>query len=208
MSKKLDIDNWNRKEHFLFFNKFDQPYFGVTVDVDCTRAYQLAKALGVSFYSYYLHKILKAVNLVENFKYTITGDEVFISDRVDASTTILRNDKTFGLSYIKFEKDIKDFHRVVCLEIERVKNTTGIFTTGPLTDVIHFSALPWVKFNNISQAHNTSTGDSCPKITVGKLTEVNGAKMMPVHIHVHHGLVDGYHAGIFIDTLQRFLNGE
>lgn len=207
MKQKLDIDSWNRKEHFRFFNSFDQPYFGVTVDLDCTLAYQNAKELQVSFYSYYLHKILTAVNRVDNFKYTITGDEVFISGRVDASTTILRDDKTFGLSYIKFEDDIHDFNKVVTHEIERVKNTTGIFTTGPLTDVIHFSALPWVNFNNISQAHNTRTSDSCPKITVGKLTEVNGIKKMPVHIHVHHGLVDGYHVGLFIDILQHLLNG-
>lgn len=207
MKQKLDVDSWNRKEHFRFFNSFDQPYFGVTIDLDCTLAYQNAKDLGVSFYTYYLHKILAAVNEVENFKYTINGDEVYISDRVDASTTILRDDKTFGLSYIKYEAGIQEFHRVVIREIDRVKNTTGIFTTGPLTDVIHFSALPWVNFNNISQAHNKASGDSCPKITVGKLTELNGVKSMPVHIHVHHGLVDGYHVGVYIDKLQQLLNG-
>ncbi|QKJ31809.1 chloramphenicol acetyltransferase [Mucilaginibacter mali] len=207
MKQKLDVDSWNRKEHFRFFNSFDQPYFGVTVDVDCTRAYQNAKDLDVSFYSYYLHKILAAVNAVESFKYGIDGEDVYISGRVDASTTILRDDKTFGLSYIRYEEDIHDFHQVVIAEIERVKNTTGIFTTGPLTDVIHFSALPWVSFNNISQAHNNKSGDSCPKITVGKLTEANGIKSMPVHIHVHHGLVDGYHVGLYIDKLQQLLDG-
>ena len=38
MKKLIDIDNWKRKEHFLFFSKFEEPFFGVTVKVDCTTA--------------------------------------------------------------------------------------------------------------------------------------------------------------------------
>ena len=47
MKKLIDLDNWNRKEHFLFFSKFDEPFFCVTVKVDCTIAYQKAKEKGV-----------------------------------------------------------------------------------------------------------------------------------------------------------------
>ncbi|TYP97099.1 chloramphenicol acetyltransferase [Sphingobacterium allocomposti] len=31
---------------------------------------------------------------------------------------------------------------------------------------------------------------------------------MPVSIHVHHGLVDGYHVGLFIDRYQELMDGE
>ena len=27
--KKLDLQNWNRKEHYEFFKNFDNPYFGI-----------------------------------------------------------------------------------------------------------------------------------------------------------------------------------
>ncbi|HMX59624.1 MAG TPA: CatA-like O-acetyltransferase [Chitinophagales bacterium] len=50
MKKRIDIDNWNRKEHFLFFSKFEEPFFGVTIKVDCTSAYKKAKEKGVSFF--------------------------------------------------------------------------------------------------------------------------------------------------------------
>ena len=43
MKKILDIENWNRKEHFLFFKNFDDPFFGVTADVDFTDTYRKAK---------------------------------------------------------------------------------------------------------------------------------------------------------------------
>lgn len=40
MARKLDIETWNRKEHFLFFSQMEEPFFGVTIVVDCTKAYE------------------------------------------------------------------------------------------------------------------------------------------------------------------------
>ena len=34
--KYLDINTWNRKQHFEHFSKFVDPYFGVVVDVNVT----------------------------------------------------------------------------------------------------------------------------------------------------------------------------
>ena len=96
MKHKLELDTWNRKEHFAFFKQMEEPFFGVTARIECTQAYAKAKELGVSFFTYYLHKTLLAVNAVENFRYRIIDDEVFVFDRIDASATILRDDKTFG----------------------------------------------------------------------------------------------------------------
>ena len=49
-------------------------------------------------------------------------------------------------------------------------------------------------------------GDSIPEVAVGKLHEENGRMIMSVSIEVNHGLVDGRHIGLFVDTLpSRFL---
>ena len=84
MKQKLDLNSWNRKEHFLFFKQMEEPFYGITTTIDCTQAYANAKALGVSFFSYYLHKTLSAVNAIENFRYRIIEDEVYIFDQIDA----------------------------------------------------------------------------------------------------------------------------
>ena len=34
IEKIIDIATWNRKEHFEHFSAFDDPFFGVTVNVD------------------------------------------------------------------------------------------------------------------------------------------------------------------------------
>ena len=49
--RELDIENWNRKEHFHFFNQFVDPYFAVTVDFDVTEVYKYAQKSTISFCS-------------------------------------------------------------------------------------------------------------------------------------------------------------
>ena len=206
MKQKLDLNSWNRKEHFLFFKQMDEPFYGITTTIDCTQAYTKAKAIGVSFFSYYLHKILSAVNAVENFRYRIIEDEVYVFDVIDASATVMREDKTFGFSYMPFTQDINEFTQIVQTEIERMQNTTGVFTREYPDNLIHFSALPWINFTSLSHARSFTWPDSCPKISIGKLTDENGKKSMPISVHVHHGLADGYHVGLFLEKLQQLMN--
>ncbi len=206
MKQKLDLNSWNRKEHFLFFKQMEEPFYGITTTIDCTQAYANAKALGVSFFSHYLHKTLSAVNAIENFRYRIIEDEVYIFDQIDASATVMREDKTFGFSYMAYAENPIDFAQIVQTEIERIQTTTGIFTREYPENLIHFSALPWINFTSLSHARSFSWPDSCPKISYGKLLDENGKKTMPISIHVHHGLVDGYHVGLFLDRLQQLMN--
>ena len=206
MKQKLNLETWNRKEHFLFFKQMEEPFFGITTTIDCTKAYQKSKELGISFFIYYLYQTLKAVNEVACFRYRIFEDEVYVFERIDASATIMREDKTFGFSYMKFDENFKTFETNALIEIDRIQTTTGLFTTDYPENLIHFSALPWVNFTSLSHARSFTWPDSCPKISFGKMVDDNGKKTMPISIHVHHGLVDGYHVGEFIDIFQNFMN--
>ena len=206
MKQKLDLTTWNRKEHFLFFKQMEEPFYGITTSIDCTKAYSKAKELGVTFFSYYLHKTLSAVNAIENFRYRIIEDEVYVFDVIDASATVMREDTTFGFSYMPFSEEIIGFAKTVQTEIERIQSTTGVFTREYPENLIHFSALPWINFSSLSHARSFTWPDSCPKISYGKLIDENGIKSMPISIHVHHGLVDGYHVGLFLDALQQLMN--
>lgn len=206
MKQQIDIETWARKDHFKFFNTFDEPFFGVTVNVDCTVAYTKAKEQAVSFFLYYLHKALAAANAVEAFRYRIDGDNVYLYDTVHASPTINRPDGTFGFSYVDYHPDFTAFIAEAQKEIDRVQNSTGLVPAISGENVIHFSAIPWVDFTSLSHARSFSFRDSMPKISFGKITEKDGVKTMPVSIHVHHGLMDGYHVGQFVDKFQELLN--
>jgi chloramphenicol O-acetyltransferase type A len=208
MKTLLDLENWNRKEHFEHFSKMEEPFFGVTVEIDCTKAYQTAKNLKTSFFIFYLHKTLVAVNSVENFKYRIAENQIYINDRLDASATIGRKDDTFGVSLMEYNPDYSIFEKNAQAEIDRIQNTTGLFTRSFDDDnLIHFSAIPWLNFTSISHARSYSYPDSCPKISFGKMmTSETGKKTMAMSVHVHHGLIDGLHVGKFAELFQELMN--
>ncbi len=208
MKTLLDLENWNRKEHFLFFKQLDEPFFGITTTIDCTKAYEKAKQLETSFFIYYLHKTSAAANTIEPFRYRIIEDEIYVFDSIDTSATIMREDKTFGFSLIKYSPDFDVFAKNTFEEIERIKITPGLFTREfKSANVIHFSAIPWVNFTSISHARSYTFPDSCPKISFGKMMiDDNGKRTMSMSIHVHHGLMDGYNVGQFVDCFQELMN--
>ena len=208
MKKELNLSTWNRKEHFEFFCKFEEPFFGTTIQLDCTKAHAKSKELGVSFFAYYLHKTLVAVNNIENFRYRIENDTIVVYDRIDGSPTIGRSDGTFGFSLTEFHPDFTVFEKNALEEIERIQNTTGLFTRSFDSDnLIHFSALPWLDFTSLSHARSFTFPDSCPKISFGKMVVQNyGSKRMNMSVHVHHGLMDGLHLGQFVDYFQQIMN--
>ncbi len=206
MKQKLNLETWNRKEHFLFFKQMEEPFFGITTTIDCTKAYEKSKALGVSFFTYYLHKTLVAVNQIESFRYRIVADEIYVFDKINASATILREDNTFGFSLIEFNSDIKQFAEITKTEIARIQTTKGLFTTDFSENLIHFSAMPWINFSSFSHARSYTWPDSCPKISFGKIITENNRKTFAMSVHVHHGLMDGYHLGQFIDLFQELMN--
>ena len=38
MKHLIDLETWPRREHFVFFSAFEEPFFGLTANVDCTSA--------------------------------------------------------------------------------------------------------------------------------------------------------------------------
>ncbi len=205
---RLNMENWNRKEHFDFFSGFDEPFFSVVADVDCTAAYEFAKENELSFFSVYLHRSLLAANQITEFRYRIEEKQVLVYDEVHASPTIGREDGTFGFSLIPFSDNFYTFNESVIAETDAVRQSSGLRLNDQTgrTDVIHYSSLPWIKFTGISHARHFGIKDSCPKISFGKMIEVNGRKQMPVSVAVHHGLADGVHVAAFFELYQQHLD--
>lgn len=206
MKTLIDIDQWKRKEHFCFFSKLDEPFFGITVRIDCTKAYRLAKEKNHSLFLYYLYRALKVANEIENFRYRIIEEKVYLFDQINASPTINRPNGTFGFSYMDYNEDKAIFIKNALKEIKRVKQSNDLLPAISGENVIHFSAIPWLDFTAISHARSFSFPDSCPKISFGKITEENGVRTMPVSVHAHHGLMDGYHVGSFIEKFQELMD--
>ena len=67
-AKYLNIEQWNRKEHFHFFSTMDQPFFGLVAEVECGGAMQNCKRNGATFFIYLALGVwlLQSVKLLTN----------------------------------------------------------------------------------------------------------------------------------------------
>jgi chloramphenicol O-acetyltransferase type A len=205
-SQIVDIDSWNRREHYQFFNQFEEPFFGITTELNCTAAYQYCKAEQISFFLYYLYQALAAAQKIENFRYRIVDGKVHLFEQINASPTIMRPDGTFGFSYMDYSEDFDTFYANAILVRDTVKVGTGLTPAVSGENVIHFSTLPWIRFSSVSHARSFAFPDSAPKVTFGKLTIIGDQRVIPVSVHAHHGLIDGYHVGLYFDALQERFN--
>ena len=208
--RKIDQENWIRKEHFDFFNSFDEPFFGIVSEVDCTIAYDYSKKNKLSFFSYYLHKSLMAANSIEEFRYRTVNEDVMVFDEIHASPTIARDDGSFGFSFMEYDPDFTNFNVTVLNEIDAVKNSSGLRLNDEASrvNVIHYSSIPWIQFSGLTHARNYKIRDSAPKITFGKMFEKGNSKKMNVAVYVHHGLADASHIALFLERFQNLLNSE
>lgn len=203
IEKIIDLSTWNRKEHFEHFNAFDDPFFGVTVNVECTRSYQEAKSKDVSFFLLILHRIITAAAKVEEFRYRIEGDQVVCYDSLFPEATVARADHTFSFASFEYDPDEMAFIRKAKAEMERLQQTTGLNKEGTFhPNAIHYSAVPWLTFTDMKHPTNMRSGDSVPKISTGRYFKDGERLMLPVSVTCHHGLMDGYHVSKFIEKLS------
>jgi chloramphenicol O-acetyltransferase type A len=203
---KIDLAQWKRKEHYEFFKGFEQPFFGVTVHLNCTEAYHYCKAFHTSFLFYYLYKSLQAANQVREFRYRIEGSEVMEYSNISGSITVFRKDETFGFAYFDYADDFQTFATQAKQQIDQEKLSCGLTIKPDLHSLIHYSVLPGIAFTSFQHAHLLSVGDSVPKIVFGKLRFETGQVLLPVSVHVYHALCDGFHVSQFLESYQKLLN--
>ncbi|MFZ4928383.1 CatA-like O-acetyltransferase [Chryseobacterium sp. Mn2064] len=208
--KIVDLEKWNRKEHFEFFSGMASPYFGFTTEVDCTKAYDVAKKKGYSFFAYYFHKSMVAVNTVDELKLRIVDGQVVQFDTLHAGSTIGRPDGTFGFSFTRFSEDFETFNAALQEEIKGVHETSGLRIRNERLgkDHVRHTTIPWSSFSAILHPTDFNTGESIPKISFGKFNIRDGRKYLPVSIEAHHGLADGIHITQYLEEFQKQLDAE
>ena len=123
MDKVIDIQNWTRKEEYLFFRTFLNPMISVTVEVDCTTAYRKAKERQQPFSLYYMHAAVTAANRIEEFHYRQVGEEVILYERIDLFTPVQNADGSYRSVRLPAIETFEDFLAVArpLIELQSVE---------------------------------------------------------------------------------------
>lgn len=204
--KKIDIDTWGRKDIYRYYQPFEKPRFSMTFHIDVTNFYNEVKKKKVSFYLSFIHFIMEAINESHAFKYRIVNHEVICYNEVHPSfTNIIEQSEQFRIITLNHEKKREDF--LLSVNKKRIEQGTTFMNEKDemRQDLIYISTFPWANFSQITHAEKFNPNDSIPRVVWGKWEERDGKKWMPLNIEVHHGFVDGYHLGMFIQNITEKL---
>lgn len=210
MRKVIDIQNWKRKEEYLFFRTFFNPMISVTVEVDCTMACRRAKELGIPLSLYYMHAAIVAANRIEELRYRQEGDEVVLYDRIDLFTPLQTADGTYRSVRLPATEDLNAFLKMASPLVEAAKRGEGEAhsETRHGRDILLISVNPWYHFTAVQLSIPSEPHQNIPIFTFGKIVERDGRRMMPVAMSVNHGFVSGYQIGQYLKEFQGLLDRE
>jgi chloramphenicol O-acetyltransferase type A len=211
----LDFHQGPRRDAFRHFVAFEQPYFSLCTRMDVAPLKAaLARHPGPGGLSLACHHIALALaNRHEAFRLRLEGQgaqaRVRLHARVDGSATVLRADDSFGFAYLPYLPRFADFRLQGAAAVQAVRDGPPGFHEPPsgLADEdatpMYFTTLPWVHFSSFAHARpGGGVDDSIPRVAFGRIDAEGARQWLPVALDVHHALMDGVHAGRWLQALE------
>ena len=202
--KKIDISTWNRREHFAFFRKVDLPFYNVNTQVDITGLPELAKSKSISINSLLIFLTIQSMNQIDNFRYRIRDDSVYLHDAVHPSFTHLKKgEELFRIITMDFDNDLKRFDDKLKQAVEESTSYFDLSKAAGRDDLVFMSALPWISFTGLDHTLSLDKDDAIPRVSWGRYVTNAEQTLLPFNIRVNHVVVDGLHLGLFFEEFAR-----
>lgn len=196
----LDLENYNRLQHFHFFKAHAYPYVGLTVNVNITDFYEWVKSNGHPFFLSFLWCVAKAANATEQFRQRILDDRIAQYTCCSTTHTVAKEDGTYSYCMLDCSKPFIEFLPYAAKRQEDARNFGSIEEDPEETQSqLFISTVPWISYTALVQP---VSGDSNPRITWGKFFSDGKTTQMPVSVLCHHALVDGKHIADFYQALD------
>ena len=190
LMKFIDMENWNRKDHFNYFKQLNYPHFNVCANVDITKFYWYIKENKVPFFISMLFVSTKTANSIKEFRFRIREDKVIEHETVNPSFTVMTEGEVFNFCTVKFIDEFYDFRNNTSKEIEKAKENGGLEDEPGRDDLLYITSIPWVSFTSITHpiqmnpvernaknnaASNIFSGFHCPNIITASARKPNPA---------------------------------
>lgn len=202
--RMIDLEEYPRREHFLYFKEMAYPYVGVTVTVDITDFMKQIRQKEQPFFLSFLYRVMEAGNSIPQFRQRIEGNGIAEYSYSKASCVIMKPDDTYAYCTLDGRQPLESFLKEGRRKIEAVKQDGSIEEDSEVESMFFISCLPWLSYSSFLQAV-PAPADSNVRISWGKYTEENGKITLPVSVLGHHALIDGLHLGRFYEKLEELL---
>lgn len=208
--KIVQMENWERREHFEFYSKCSTPHYCIAFNIEVSKLLAFTRANHISFYYSLIYLCTKAMNSVDEFLLEIQEGVLMKADRRIACFTDLRKGETvFHMVTLPCEGDIVEFAQKARIESEN--NPQPVYALeGSGEPQIIFSCVPWVDMTVCTNERDYNDpnlkDDTTPILVWGKYTEQDGKYKINMTLDVNHRLIDGYYVGEFVKKLEELID--
>lgn len=200
--KEINLETWNRKEHFKFFSQIVFPFYSISSTIDVTKFYAYVKERNISFYYGMIFLCAKVMNQIDAFRYRIREGKVYLIDEMIPSFTDLKaGSELFQITNVMLTDTMSTYSQACKKAVSSQKTYFPSPEDEMRDDFIYFSSVPWISFTSVTHEMDINKDDSIPRITFGKYEKTNIKISMPISLQCNHRLVDGLHVGQFIKAL-------
>ncbi len=201
--KKIELESWKRRDTYLFYKSFSNPCWQISTNINVTHFYKDCKKNKKSLFLHSLFGVTKAANNIVNFRYRFYNGSPVEWDYVFPGSTILYDNDTFGFCYFDYYNREQIFVDEAEKKLKKQMLKRDFIPDVKCNNIIFFSIVPWISFTSIQHAKDNKGDDSIPKVVIGKVHKEGDNYLMPVSIEAHHAFVDGYHAGLLFESLEK-----
>ena len=204
MKQIVNKDSWERYNIFKHYDSETNPFVYVNTPLDVTKLYSFCKESKNSFYATLGYIILDVCNSIDGFRMRKENEDIFIYDKVFANFTENIDDKRIDYFTIRDADSYQDFVESFKRHRQEIKEGRKRFESVTDHDEIWISCEPWFIVNSIVTPFDRKI--TIPQIIWDKFRFDDNKVSINLTVMAHHGFVDGYHIGVFINKLQEKIN--
>ena len=205
---KIDMDNWERREHYYYYRDFIKTRYNLCGEIDITGLLSQIREKRLHFYLVFLYVVIHTVNEIKELRMCLDEDGALgYWDVCHPSYTIFhKDDLTFSDIWTEYSPDFRTFYERASQDMETFKDVKGIKAkpdTPP--NFCPISCIPWISFTGFGSDTYAESNMLYPVILFGKYHEnEKGQILLPLSIAVNHMVADGYHTCLFFQKIQEF----
>lgn len=205
----INLETWERREHFEYYRKIVKSGYTLTANIDITDLLSTVQERGLRFYPVFIYVVASAINQLKECRMAYDSDgNLGYWDVCHPSYTIFHEDDcTFSDIWTEFTPDFSVFYSRAVEDMESYKDVKGIKAKpNKPANFTPMSCIPWLTYT--SQSYDTPQGSPLlfPVIMWGKYFTQDKKTFLPFSAYVQHTVCDGYHTAKLINTVQSIAN--
>ena len=204
MKQEINPKDTNRAVAFELWMKSPMPMVTLTKTFDVTRLYKVSRRRGLKFNMLLCWCIGKAASRIEEFYMLPQNEKLYKYDRLAINVIVNNCNGGINSCDLLYCDDLEKFNRdYTALTQSASSSCQSTFVDDAM--VIGTSAMTATKLDSIV---NQYTDQFCnPMVMWGRYRKKWLKVSLPVSFQFHHVQMDGGHAALFLEELQKSING-